>query len=76
MKTVLVITTFVLLLCVLIFAGLDHMFSAADREQRERESSWLAFSMQHHCTVSKPASFWESSDTWACDGGFEVIRRP
>lgn len=75
LKALATVSVLVVLVTLLFIAGLDHIFTASDREQRKHDAEWLAFSMQHHCTVARPATFWEVSKLWNCDGGFQVLRR-
>lgn len=63
------------------FFGFAHILNVSDREHFEREQAWQAFTMEHHCVVTKPPTFWNGDTTWACEsgfleGGFQVVRGP
>jgi hypothetical protein len=64
------------LLCVAGCGIVAHEAAEADRNERQRERDWLAFSITHHCKILKRDGFWDTSTLWECDGGFQVDRRP
>lgn len=56
-----------------LFHGCNAAMDADTESHNKVERDWLAFSMQHHCRVSRPSSFSDPNVTWQCDG-FEVRR--
>lgn len=76
MKPFFLITTFVVLLFASVLGTIFHFLTADDAARRQREAEWLTFSMQHHCHVSDPSSFWNAQTTWQCDDNFQVVRGP
>lgn len=50
-----------------------HIGERAEAVNDKREQEWRAFSMQHHCRVTKTPTFFDGFTTWQCEG-FEVRR--
>ena len=72
MKALILIIAFLAFLGFL-FYGCNAAVTADEARRNKGAQDWLEFSMQHHCRVSKQATFSDPNVTWQCEG-FEVRR--